>query len=125
VVFTASDPDQHLRQAMNLHLQPRQFLVLYNCIKKYENDIFDEEEAELFRSVKDSLEGAIIGAFERLESQANATYFDRWVKSEENKIQGLEKELEKIKETVSPQELLSKFQPVKVEKLKGRPKKNK
>jgi hypothetical protein len=109
---------------MNLHLQPKQFLALYNCIKKCENDIFDEEEAELFRSVKDSLEDAIIGAFERLESQANASYFDKWVKSEKNKIQGLEKELEKIKEAVPSQELLSKFQPVKVDRPKGRPKKS-
>jgi hypothetical protein len=109
---------------MNLHLQPKQFLVLYNCIKKYENDVYyDDEEAEIFKSVKVSLEEAIISAFERLESQTTATYFDKWVKSEKNKIQGLEKELEKIKETVPTQELLTKFQPVKPDRQKGRPKK--
>ena len=109
---------------MNLHLQPKQFLVLYNCIKKYENDVYyDDEEAEIFKSIKTSLEEAIISAFERLESQATATYFDKWVASEKNKIEGLEKELERIKETVPQQELLSKLQPVKLPRQKGRPKK--
>lgn len=110
---------------MNLHLQPRQFLVLYNCIKNYENQTYiSKEEEEVLMTLKTALEDAIIGAFERIESQSNASAFDKWIKSEKNKIEGLEKEIEKIRETVPQQDLVTKFQPVKRERTKGRPKKS-
>lgn len=112
---------------MNLHLQPRQFLLLYNCIKKYELEFMNPEDEEVFDSVKKSIEDAIIGAFENLEARALATGFDKWVKSEKNKIQGLEEELKKIKETVPRDELVKKFVPLtaKTNKHVGRPRKSK
>ena len=112
---------------MNLHLQPRQFLMLYNCIKKYELEFMNPEDEEVFDSVKKSIEDAIIGAFENLEARAQSSGFDKWVKSETNKIQGLEEELKKIKEIVPREELVKKFVPLsnKTNKHVGRPKKSK
>lgn len=112
---------------MNLHLQPKQVIILYNCIKTYESQYSycNEEEGELLNALKVSVEDAIAGAFEKLELQASTTAYDKWVESEKSKIEGLEKELEKIKESVPVKELIKKFQPVKVQKAKGRPKKSK
>lgn len=110
---------------MNLHLQPRQFLVLYNCIKKYELEYMPLEDQEIFESIKQSLEDAIIGAFENLESRAQANGFEKWLKSETNKIEDLQAELTKIKDTVPKEELVKKFSPIaKTNKHVGRPKKS-
>lgn len=110
---------------MNLHLQPKQFLLLYNCIKRYENEYLSPNDQEAFDSVMQTLESAILDAFENLEARAAVTGFDKWVKSETNKIQGLEEEIKKIKETTSPDALLSMFAPVKknISSRAGRPKK--
>lgn len=114
---------------MNLHLQPKQFLFLYNCLKKYERDFLSVDDDETFESVKSLFENVILGAFEEIEIKALSTGFDKWVKSETNKIQGLEDELKKIKDAIPQDTLINKLTPVKtvVEKqtTKGRPRKKK
>lgn len=112
---------------MILNFQPKQFLLLYNCIKNNENHFRDREEEEIFISVKKAMEDAIVGAFESLESKDLSTGFDKWIKSETNKIQGLQAELDKLKETVPQEVLINKLKPVKkdVPVKIGRPKKNK
>jgi len=118
-------PRSVLRCTMNLHLQPKQFLVLYNCIKNYENHCYDLDEEETLRTLRSLIETAIVDAFERIENQSTATAFDKWIKSEKNKIEGLENELEKIKESIPKDELVKKFTPVaKDKKPAGRPKKS-
>lgn len=108
---------------MNVNLQPRQFLFLYNSLKRIEIDFMDPEEEEVFNSTKQLLENFILDMFEEAESKALATGFDRWVKSETNKIQGLEESLKKIKETIPQEALTAKFTPVKKDTVRGRPKK--
>lgn len=117
---------------MNLHLQPTQFLFLYNSLKRLEKEFMDPEEEEVFISTKQLLENVILGAFEDIEVKALSSGFDKWVKSEKNKIQGLEEELKKIKEVVPQEVLIGKLTPVEKEKeqlfkplTKGRPKKRK
>jgi hypothetical protein len=85
------------------------------------------EEEETYKSVKKAMEDAIVGAFESLELKELSTGFDKWIKSETNKIQGLQTELDKIKESIPQEVLVNKFKPVKKDmpvKI-GRPKKNK
>jgi hypothetical protein len=112
---------------MIFNLQPRQFLLLYNCIKAQESEYRHVDEEAVYVSVKEALEGAIIGAFENLEMRGLATGFDKWIKSETNKIEDLQTELTKIKETIPQEVLVSKFKPLKKDapvKI-GRAKKNK
>jgi len=116
---------------MNLNLQPKQFLFIYDCIKKCEKDYvhdIDLDSYELHESVKNVFENAIIQAFEEMETKAKVSGFDKWLKSEKNKIEGLEEEIKKIQESVKPSELLQKFRKVPENKLiskVGRPKKTK
>jgi len=116
---------------MNLNLQPKQFLFIYNCIKKSEKEHLhdiDLDSYELYESVVSIFENAVIHAFEEMESKAKATGFDKWLKSEKNKIQGLEEEIKQIQESVKPSELLSNFKKVSENKATkttkvGRPRK--
>ena len=114
---------------MNLHLQPRQFLFIYNALKRLdkEYDFVGSEDADVFDSTKALFEGTILEAFEDIEMKALSTGFDKWVKSETNKIKGLEDELKKIKETVPQEALANKFFPVKKDTTAkpGRPRKKK
>lgn len=113
---------------MNLQLQPKQFLFLYNCIKKYEKEFMYTEEEQLHKELLDLLENHILGVFEDIESRKKMTGFDKWLKSETNKINGLEDELKKIKESVPQEELLKNFKNTEskksLSKKQGRPKKS-
>ena len=116
---------------MNINLQPRQFLFIYNCIKKSEKEHLhdvDIDSFELYESVVNVFENEVIHAFEEVENKIKATGFDKWLKSEKNKIQGLEEEIKKIQESVKPSELISKFKKVPANKTTptakvGRPRK--
>ena len=94
---------------MNINLQPKQFLFIYNCLKRQEREYCSAEEDDLLESVKSLLEDVILDSFKTVEAQAFSTGFDKWLKSETNKIQGLEDELKKIKENVPQEALLSGF----------------
>lgn len=118
---------------MNINLQPKQFLFIYNCIKKCEKDLshdIDLDSYGLCESVVNIFENAVIQAFEEMENKAKATGFDKWLKSEKNKIEGLQEEIKKIQESVKPSELVSKFNKIPenrtiLTKKVGRPKKTK
>jgi hypothetical protein len=56
------------------------------------------------------------------------TGFDKWLKSETNKIKDLEDEIKKINESIPREELIKKFVPASSSsrnKQKGRPRKSK
>ena len=112
---------------MNLQVQPKQFLFLYNCLKKYERDFLSVEEEDSYSELIELLENHIINTLEDVDSKVKLSGFDKWLKSESNKIQGLEDELKKIKETTSDQSLLEMIKPVKkdieVKKVRGRKRK--
>lgn len=94
---------------MNINIQPKQFLFIYNCLKRQEREYFSVDEEDLLESVKTLFEDAILDSFKTVEAQAFSTGFDKWLKSETNKIQGLEDELKKIKENVPPEALSAGF----------------
>ena len=113
---------------MNLHLQPKHFLFLYNCLKRCEREYLNLSEEDLLNEVVEQFENLIVGTFEDIDSNVKMTGFDKWLKSETNKIKELEVELDRIKDSVSPEDLRKKFKSVTPDSLrtkKGRPKKNK
>ena len=110
---------------MIVHLKPKQILLLLDAVKHYglSNDITLEEQDDLL-VLRDNLEAVVLDALDSVESKVQSTGFDRWVKTETNKIQGLAEELKKINETVPATDLLKKFSQT-AGKSAGRPKKNK
>lgn len=110
---------------MIVQLKPNQILLLLDAVKHYalSSDISLDEQDDL-QVLRGNLESVVIDALESVESKAQAAGFDKWVKSETNKIQGLAEELKKINETVPAADLLKKFSQVS-SKSSGRPKKNK
>jgi hypothetical protein len=128
--ISVSDP-YFIEEKMNINLQPRQFLFIYNCIKKSEKEHLhdiDIDSFELYESVVNVFENEVIHAFEEMENKVKATGFDKWLKSEKNKIQGLEEEIKKIQESVKPSEFISNLKRVPVNKTTppakvGRPRK--
>lgn len=114
---------------MNLYVQPKQFLFLYNSIKKLESEYMSDSDQNLYDDLLNNFENLIVGAFEDIDSREKLTGFDKWVKSETNKIKDLEDELHRIKVEVPQGDLLKKFTNIKVKQVqkqkKGRPRKSK
>lgn len=113
---------------MNLNISSKQFLFLYNSLRRIERDFMDVDEDELFRSTKQLLEDVILDVLDDAETKTRSTGFDKWVRSETSKIRDLEDELNKIKETTANEALVNMFNPVKKDvapKMRGRKKRTK
>lgn len=101
---------------MILQLSPQELLVLYKAA-------LSSKELSASSEVTAKIENILLDSLEESWQKNLTTGFDKWVKSEKNKIQGLEDELKKIKETVPREDLIKRFVPVKQNRQKGRPKK--
>lgn len=101
---------------MVLQLSPQELLFLYRVTLL-------SRESPVSIGVTTKIENILFDSMEKSWQKSLTTGFDRWVKSESNKIEGLEDELKKIKETIPRDDLTKKFVPVKQDRQKGRPKK--
>jgi hypothetical protein len=101
---------------MILQLSPQELLALYKAA-------LSSKELSASSEVTAKIENILLDSLEESWQKNLTTGFDKWVKSEKNKIQGLEDELKKIKETVPREDLVKRFVPVKQNRQKGRPKK--
>jgi hypothetical protein len=101
---------------MILQLSPQELLVLYKAV-------LSSKELSASSEVTAKIENILLDSLEESWQKNLTTGFDKWVKSETNKIQGLEDELKKIKETIPREDLVKRFVPVKQNRQKGRPKK--
>ena len=101
---------------MILQLSPQELLALYKAA-------LSSKELSASSEVTAKIENILLDSLEESWQKNLTTGFDKWVKSEKNKIQGLEDELKKIKETVPREDLIKRFVPVKQNRQKGRPKK--
>jgi len=99
-----------------LQLSPQELLFLYKVTLL-------SRESSVSIGVTTKIENILLDSMEKSWQKSLTTGFDRWVKSESNKIEGLEDELKKIKETIPRDDLTKKFVPVKQDRQKGRPKK--
>lgn len=101
---------------MILQLSPQELLILYKAT-------LSSKELSASSEVTAKIENILLDSLEESWQKSLSTGFDKWIKSETNKIQELEDELKKIKETVPGENLVKKFVPVKKDRQKGRPKK--
>ena len=101
---------------MILQLSPQELLALYKAM-------LSSKELSASADVVMKIENILLDSLEESWQKNLTTGFDKWVKSETNKIQGLENELRKIKETIPRDDLTKKFVPIKQDRKKGRPKK--
>ena len=101
---------------MILQLSPQELLILYKAT-------LSSKELSASSEVTTKIENILLDSLEESWQKSLSTGFDKWLKSETNKIQELEDELKKIKETVPGENLVKKFVPVKKDRQKGRPKK--
>lgn len=103
---------------MILQLSPQELLTLYKAM-------LSSKELSASSEVAAKIENILLDSLEESWQKNLSTGFDKWIKSETNKIQELEDELKKIKESVPREDLVKKFVPVKQDRQKGRPKKMK
>ncbi len=79
---------------MNLKLNPKQFLAVYNSLNRESaHDILNNEIHEVLQLMEEK----ILSTFERLEEETNSNKFSKWFEAEQEKITSLEAELNDIK----------------------------
>lgn len=105
---------------MILQLSPQELLSLYKSLL-LSNDTIPPHD--LIEKVEDIL----LSSLEESWQKSLVTGFDKWVKSETNRIEKLEDELKKINNTIPRDELRKKFVPSSDSnsRKKGRPRKSK
>jgi len=108
---------------MILRLNSQEFVSLYRAALAVPTVERDVDLDESVRKMEEVLHSAL-GALDDRESMSG---FDRWVESEKNKIEGLQEELDHIKETIPREVLVAQLKPLTKEKSKrrksrGRPK---
>lgn len=105
---------------MILQLSPQELLSLYKALL-FSNDTIPPHD------LIEKVEEIILSSLEESWQKSLVTGFDKWVKSETNRIEKLEDELKKINDTIPRDELLKKFVPSSASnrRQKGRPRKAK
>jgi len=79
---------------MNLKLNPKQFLAVYNSLNRESaHDILNNEIHEVLQLMEEK----ILSTFERLEEETNNNKFSKWFEAEQEKITSMEAELNDIK----------------------------
>lgn len=103
---------------MILQLSPQELLMLYKAA-------LSSKELSTSSEVTAKIENILLSSLEESWQKNLSTGFDKWLKSETNKIQELEDELKKINDAIPQGELLKKFVPSSSSnrRQKGRPKK--
>ena len=106
---------------MMLQLSPQELLDLYKAVL-LSNDSVSRHDILM------KIEHIMLSSLENSWQKTVTTGFDKWVKSETNKIKDLEDEIKKINESIPREELIKKFVPASSSsrsKQKGRPRKSK
>jgi hypothetical protein len=101
-----------------LQLSPQELLALYKTVL-LSNDVVPHQDLVA------KIENIMLSSLEDSWQKAVTTGFDKWLKSETNKIKDLEDEIKKINESIPREELIKKFVPASSSrnKQKGRPRK--